>query len=139
MTALRWLLLVLFCWVAGCNPGPPRVKVTGMVRLNGDVLANAIVTFHPTGKTPLSSPVGAVTDKNGQYELNGLVEGEYKVVISKRLGPDGTSPPPGEAPMDSDASESLPAEYSDLEKTKLTAKVAEKNRPFDYGLRAPRP
>ena len=124
-------LAVVFCWLGGCGggsqePGPVLEPVKGRVYLDNKPLANADVTFFPIGETP---GIGGQTrtDGEGNFEVHygrggqGLPMGKYKVAVSVRVMPDGTPAPP-EAdvnPIESQGRETLPAKYSNIEKTKL--------------------
>jgi hypothetical protein len=84
---------------------------------DGTPLANATVTFVPMDGTPGFGGVGK-TDAAGKYTLAGsrdnapgIPPGKYRVVISKRLMPDGSDVPADDKtpPMESPAKESLGA------------------------------
>lgn len=77
-------------WLSGCSGGAPSDqpelgRVKGVVRLNGETLPNARVQFRPVEGGRASS---AVTDANGEYDLNYLREvmgakiGEHLVQIT---------------------------------------------------------
>jgi hypothetical protein len=75
----------------GCRPeGPELADVRGTVRLEGKPLAEALVTFQPTGTGTYSS---AFTDKEGNYQLvysrsrSGALLGAHTVTI--RTAPPG--------------------------------------------------
>jgi hypothetical protein len=131
-----WLLLGL----AGCG-SPDGVTVTGRVTLDGRPLPNAEVTFHPLGDTK-GLGGSAVTDADGRYELvsarvnKGVAPGEYRVVVSRRLRPDGSPPDPNVPPIESDARETLPAAYSRLDASTLTARVSREKPAHDFALTA---
>jgi hypothetical protein len=73
---------------SGCGPGAPRGEVEGVVRCNGQPLADVLVTFLPDtdqgGQGPRSS---ARTDPRGHYRLRGedrragAVAGWHRVVV----------------------------------------------------------
>jgi len=79
-TACVLALLLL----AGCgSKGPRLASVKGKVTLDGQPLANAIVTFTPVAGGPAST---GVTNSNGEYELacqlgKGAVVGQHKVSV----------------------------------------------------------
>ena len=140
------LLLPFGLILAGCigsDPSAPKlVPVTGAVTLDGKPLAGAEVGFVPTGDTKGFGSVGK-TDGEGKYKLTsarggeGAVAGNYKVVISRRLMPDGSAPPSGDkAPMESAARESLPTKYSMKGQTTLTATVPDGGGPVDFALKS---
>jgi len=115
------------------RPDPP---------LNDQPLAYATVTFIPKDGTPGFGGVGK-TDASGKYSLvgsrnseKGIPPGEYRVVISKRLMPDGSELPADDntPPMMSPAKESLPDSTSSMTSTKQTASVPASGGTFDFAL-----
>ncbi len=85
---------VLFLAIAGivligCSRSsrPPTYRVTGTVTLQGKPVADAVITFVPTGEGEAAS---AITDANGHYALttweagDGARPGEYRVKVSKQ-------------------------------------------------------
>jgi hypothetical protein len=135
-----WLLLavgLLALVPMGCGSPPPN-PITGQVTLDGQPLTDASITFIPTGETVGDAAHGR-TGPDGTYELEardgkGLAPGQYKVVISKWLRPDGTPPPPDVPPIDSDAKETIHPNYSDVERTVLRATVSEGGGKIDFPL-----
>lgn len=139
--------------VAGCGePDVPTydlVPVSGVVKLNGQPLADADVQFHFDGDPP-KEYFGSTgkTDATGKYELGtnaqkGCVEGKFKVVISKVTDPQGNAitvdPETGmdleQLKQQGQAVESLPPQYSNPDQTTLTAEVtAGKADGYDYEL-----
>jgi hypothetical protein len=115
------------------------VEVTGTVKLNGEPLSGALVTFYPEGATGGLGGSGR-TGPDGKYALTAarggkpILPGEYRVVISKFLNPDGSVPDPSAPPIESTASETLPAFYSDRSETKLRATVSRDARSHDFAL-----
>ena len=140
----RWLALGLVALVSGCSQSDPSlVPVTGTVTVNDQPLANATVTFIPKDGTPGFGGVGR-TDAAGKYKLAGsrddapgIPPGEYRVVVSKRLMPDGSEVPANDntPPMNSPAKESVPAAYSSLAATTLSATVMPGAGPIDFPLK----
>jgi hypothetical protein len=141
-------LLILTFFVAtlhGCggssDEGPELVPVSGVVKFDGQPLANADINFIPTEKT---AGLGgfARTDNNGKFELtyvrsgSGAPAGQYKVTVSRRLLPDGNPIPEGDEtpPIESPARETLPAVYSDSERSELTAVVEKGGKPIEINL-----
>ncbi|HVW00103.1 MAG TPA: carboxypeptidase-like regulatory domain-containing protein [Planctomycetaceae bacterium] len=118
-------------------------QVEGTVTLNGQPLAQADVAFQPSG-TP-GPACKARTDANGKFTLRdvrggrAVPEGEYKVRISHRVMPDGKPVPENDntPPIESPAREMLPARYSELDQTELTATVGADTRRFEFKLEAP--
>ena len=135
-------LVALLC---GCSPSDPSlVAVSGTVTLNDQPLANATVTFIPKDGTPGVGGVGK-TDAGGKYTLTGsrddaagIPPGEYRVVVSKRLMPDGSEGPADDntPPMNSPAKESLPEGYSSMSLGTLSATVRPGAGPIDFALKA---
>lgn len=135
------MLLGSGCGSASDPDLPKLFPVSGIVTLDGAAVARAQVSFIPQGSTPGSGTMG-MTDAAGKYELTtmhqgaGAPAGEYKVVISKLVQPDGSEFPP-QANLDMMSTphkELIPRQYSDLEQTKLTATVAEGGGSFDFPL-----
>lgn len=119
--------------IAGCTAKAPGPAVEGVVTLDGQPLANANVQLIPQGENMGQTGFGK-TDAAGKFVIGsadgkqkGAAPGEYKVVISKHVKPDGTDyvPKPDEDPMLASFKELLPAAYSDQEKTQLRAQVAD--------------
>jgi hypothetical protein len=113
--------------LTACSPSS-GTAVSGTVKEKSQPLANAVVTFLPTGDTFGQGGHG-VTDAEGKYTITGtrgekgIAPGEYKVTVSLRLRPDGSLPDPNTPPIESDATERLLPEYWDRDRTKLKANV----------------
>lgn len=144
-----WLRFVGLCLILqGCGgTGHPKlVPVTGLVTLDGRQLAGADVTFMPIGETRGAGSHGR-TGPDGRYSLTavrggrGAVPGTYKVIISKRLMPDGSEVPPNDPtpPIESPAREHLPRWYSDRQASELTANVPENGGSVDFPLASQKP
>jgi hypothetical protein len=141
-TRFAWILLALFA--AGCSKTDPSfVPVSGTITFNDQPLANATVTFIPKDGTPGFGGLGK-TDAAGRYKVRGsrddatgIPPGEYRVVISKRLMPDGSEVPANDntPPMNSPAKESLSAAYSSMAASTLSASVRPGAGPIDFALR----
>lgn len=136
-----WLwAAALLVGVPGCGGSAGGVVVTGTVTLDGRPLPGATVWFYPEGSTPGLGGSGR-TGPDGQYALTaarggtGLPPGEYKVVVSRALRPDGSPPDPDVPPIESDARETLPAAYSNREATTLRAAVSPGAKVHDFTLR----
>jgi len=140
---LGWLSTLLAACV-GCGGGanlPDTVPVSGKVALNGKPLTNASVTFIPAGITRGEGGFGT-TDQEGRYELtylrgsSGVPVGEYRVVINKRVMPDGSDADEGPdvAPIESQARELLHPKYSNEQHTTLSATVPEGGGSVDFNL-----
>jgi hypothetical protein len=110
-------------------------------------LNGATVMFIPTSGQ--SSDAGGVTDESGKYDLKsgegqgaGALPGEYRVVVTRLVKPDGTVVPPSpeKSPMElmtqENAKESVPGKYSDLLKSTLKAKVEASGGTHDFPLKS---
>jgi hypothetical protein len=121
---LRLLFLGLVLAVCGCGGGPRIVPVSGQVKLDGQPLPGALVTFRPDSKEIYPGPPSSgETDADGRFTLrtadghDGAVVGPHKVRISlpvktSKAGPDAPS------------TNKLPAKYSG-DNTVLTFTVPE--------------
>jgi hypothetical protein len=118
--------------------------VSGVITLNGEPLAGAVVTFLPEH---WSTAVGEC-NKKGEFRLStsdrpGVPPGHYKVAISLLVSAEGE--PQGLGPRSSmsptpgilSAKEMLPREYADLGTTKLTADVPKEGGTFNFDVKAP--
>lgn len=121
------LVLSVFC-LAGCGgPEHPDVgRVSGVVTLDGQPLAEATVMFQPTnGRASI-----ATTDSAGKYALlyldgvPGAMLGAHKVIIRTEV--------PGEDGRPPIVKEKLPKRYHD--QTELKAEVKPGANTFDYEL-----
>ncbi len=124
------LLVLGLIGLGGCSKSgdsKPIVAVTGNVSLKGKAIAGAMVQFMPLD--PNGIPGSGRTDASGNYQLVsakgsvGVSAGEYKVVISRKLGVDGKEVAEGSSPFTDGVKESLPRIYSDPIDTSLTASV----------------
>ena len=109
-------LLVLL--LPGCGDGLKRVPVYGKATAKGKPIDNVFILFVPMGSTKGEGGYG-VTDSDGNYSListrtdwKGVPPGEYKVRLSRLVGPDGTALPPSTKTVDNPgARESIPKKY----------------------------
>jgi hypothetical protein len=132
----------------GCS-GPTVVPVTGKVTLKGQPLAKATVTFIPTGVEGGATSVAvSFTDAEGKFTLQtrlgsgdkmGTVPGTYRVAVSKFVPPQALSEADYQKKLDEEHAlhqkgialaspvpprhELIPAEFSDTQRSKLTATV----------------
>ncbi|MEW4528881.1 carboxypeptidase-like regulatory domain-containing protein [Maioricimonas sp. JC845] len=134
---MRWSCVALAIVAAGCSSspdGPELVPYTGVIQLDGQPLADAVVTFHPN-ENGLNGATGQ-TNADGEFTLvtgkrSGIVPGSYKVTVSRFVKKDGSAVSAEEGMdieqlrMTGDANESVPPQYSELDKTTLTADVSE--------------
>jgi hypothetical protein len=96
VTRIRLAALSVCLLIAGCGGGPKYVKVSGVVKLNGQPYKNAVVTFQPmsTGNDPNPGRGSSgITDENGRYELktdegqSGAAVGKHRVrIVTKYEG-----------------------------------------------------
>ena len=122
--------LTMLACLAGCGgPAHPDVgRVSGVITLDGQPLADATVMFQPTtGRASV-----ATTDSAGKYSLlyldgvPGALLGTHKVIIRTEI--------PGEDGQPPVAKEKLPKKYHDT--TELTAEVKPGANKFDYDLKS---
>jgi len=138
--------VLLLGFAAGCGGGrdaalPDLVPVSGTVTLDGQPLANALVTFLPVGSTRGRSCYG-VTDASGRYELmeneksKGAPVGAFSVLCNKWVMPDGSDFPSDTtlSAMDAGAVELLPPRYSMEDSSELTANVPAGGGTVDFAL-----
>lgn len=144
MTMPRWLLTIGFCVIAGCNSNQPVLTpVSGIVKLDGQPLGQAQVRFVPNNEADIRGHGGAgQTDADGKYEIvakrlnrKGLFPGEYKVIVSRLVAPDGTPLPPDATTADTAAIESVPSPYSSIHTTTLKVTVDSTPKSFDILLK----
>jgi len=140
---LAWTLLLLTS-VSGCGSQSEfkMVPVTGTVSLDGQPLAGAMTKFFPAGKVNEESQ--GRTDASGKFQLDGVhgktgaMPGEHKVVITRLVMKDGTPVDPkiDFALVVHEARESLPATYSNIDETTLTATVPAAGGNIDFQLKS---
>lgn len=132
----RRTLVLALPLLLGCTQtpdGPPLVPAAGTVALDGKPLPAADILFIAQGDTKGNGAV-ARTGTDGKFELvqadnrsrKGIPIGEYKVILSKLVKPDGTDyiPDPNAGPIDTGGfKELLPAVYTEQERSKLTATI----------------
>lgn len=127
----------------GCGKGAPDyvnelVPFQGKVMFQGQPLSDATVTF--LSKDGQSRETSAVTGPDGTYRLSsdrgflGAMPGEYDVVISKFVTPDGKVPPPDVAPMDIGAEEVIPPKFSSAASISLRATIPAGGGKKDFDL-----
>ena len=110
--------VVVVTWMAGCGKERSELGlVEGLVTLDGQPLANAVVEFHPVDIE--RSSYDGQTDKTGRYQLyasakrKGAEPGEYTVHIT--LPNRGTDSPATAQPT-------IPAKYHARTELKVTVK-----------------
>ena len=127
-----WLALSLSACVGcgGAKSDLTFLPVSGVVRLDGQPLADADISAVPIGTT-LGMGGASRSNANGEFTMShtrgetGLPPGDYKITVSLRKLPDGTVPPTNDPtpPMDSNARETLAPQYSDFSKSTLKLAV----------------
>ena len=163
----RGLLLITACILglaSGCSRGrqyPPTHSVSGVVTVEGQPVADAIVSFLPDDG---QNPANGSTDASGRYELtsftrgDGAMEGSFRVTIVKyeKEGEDkpaaSAEKPAAEAESEETGNEDyvpagmvvsqydtgpknlLPKQYADQQKTPLTATVSPEENSIDFNL-----
>lgn len=136
------IALVVCLALCGCGRSAPvteveTLPVKGKVTLDDKPLAGADVVFMVDN--PPATFFGT-TQEDGTYALQGRKElaeklqGTCKVTISRMVKPDGSPLAEGEMPATVEAVEQLPAKYSMLDATKLTADVTPGGGTFDFKL-----
>jgi hypothetical protein len=145
-----WLagLMILVLTAAGCGGKYTPVPVSGVVTLDGKPIEGATVYFYAIGEDKEGRMAQGATDKNGEFRLSTLREGdgalrrEYKVVIHKNVPsrpnlkiPEFPNTPEGKAQQDDfmyrnfmakgiqPFKNALPAKYADPNTTPLTCNV----------------
>jgi hypothetical protein len=129
-------LIFMFLALAGCGGGrnmPATAKVSGVVTIGGKPVEGVEVRFESNDFASYGK-----TDAQGRYRLvQGATVGQNKVYLSKMSGPAGVTPPEGidetQLQIMAEASggavsanvprQTIPAEYSDKQKSKLTFTV----------------
>jgi hypothetical protein len=113
--------LVLLAALAGCGDGLTRVSVEGKITAKGKPVDNATIQFIPTGATKGEGGIGR-SDSAGNFTLTGsrqgrqgVVPGEYKVRVSRRVGLDGTILPPEAKEVENPSKETVPTQYASAE------------------------
>lgn len=142
---------------AGCGSeakGPATVPVAGVVTMDGGPADLATVSFMPIDGTP-GGGAAAATDAAGAYVLRsarqeegvlgrrvvmteGVPAGRYKVWVSRRLHADGTPMRPEEAPIESQAMETIARPFSDESATPLIVEVPAGGGTFDLEVKGVR-
>ncbi len=140
----RLLLLLGLSVLTGCKNStePVLTPVSGTVTLETKPLAGVQVRFIPQGTT-LGHGGAGTTDEEGKYEITahrssnrkGLLPGDYKVVLTRRLLPDGSPLPPNVPPINSNARETIPKPYCDLNQTPWTVTIGSEAMTFDCPLK----
>lgn len=125
----------------GCGSevkGPDVVPLSGTVKVDGQPVAGARISFIPSD--PKTNAVSGLTKEDGQYEVyygsrSGAPAGDYKVAISYLTLPDGSpykASPGGldvdQMKMQGKVVESLPPKVSDPTQTELKLTVPKEGK-----------
>ena len=130
--------------VSGCDSGPPTAPVHGTITYKGKPVTTGTITFYPAeGGRPAVGDIGS----DGSYTLSrtvpgdNVILGDYKVAIEATES-SATAPPPtsladelSSGPASTPPPKQLvPAKYSTIESSELTATVTEGDNTIDFPL-----
>ena len=123
------ILALTLLTIAGCGGGgggdmPPLAPVSGVVKINGQVLESPVVTFFPE-KGP--SAIGPGNEK-GEFKLktngqNGVALGKCKVTVTKATAGGSEIPPADGNEMEILKKPQLNAKYANVDTTDLIVDV----------------
>lgn len=138
--------LACLALASGCLDKVPDEKVpglqtvTGTVTLDGQPAPNVAVVFMPAPGSTGNGANGS-TDASGKYSLvyrtgdAGIPAGEYVVVFSKMVQPDGSPIPEGQTAADVMAVDAIPERYRDASDKPLhRVTVPEGGATLDFDL-----
>jgi hypothetical protein len=119
----RLALLASALLLAGCAG---KGQVSGKVKYKGEPLAGATITFFDRTNRAVSSATGP----DGSYSVEPVAAGPVKVsvVTTMPIYMPGDKPPPGPKPP------TLPAKYTDREKSGLDMEVKAGPQTKDFNL-----
>ncbi len=142
--ALSCLLLQAFL-LAGCQGQqaalPELYPATGTVKLDDKPVAGVMVRFIPQQGTP-GDGAFAQTDSAGQFQLMhrsgepGIEPGQYTVVFSKFLMPDGTTVSPDVQPESVGARQVIPMKHTQPTTSVTQATINNGPNSFDFSLKS---
>jgi hypothetical protein len=135
----------LLVGAVGCGPAaPPPVElhpVSGTVKVNGEPAAAVTVTFiSSSAGGPAGAAASGNTNAAGEFKLStpdgrdGAPAGQYRVLFTKLLKPDGTPVGPDELAADVGFENVLPDVYNSPTDTPVGTEVPA--GPFDFDLKA---
>ena len=137
----------LFCGslllLAGCGGSSgPVLPVNGVVTLDGNPVANALVRFYPAEGTEPSSSGFAQTGTDGKFVMTGgkgekgLAPGKYKVTVSKGGGGKEFNSEEGSGAVvpEIEFKDDFPPHYSNPAKTILSYSVTGDGQPIEIKL-----
>jgi autotransporter-associated beta strand protein len=139
----RYLWSCLVLAIAGCGgrSGEPKLMpVAGTVTLDGKSLSGVTISFVPEGETHGNG--GGYTGNDGTYQLvaacggKGVPVGEYRVVATKLVTPDGSDFRFGDKAgvVEGLARQILPIKYRNAQQSVLTATVRDGKNKIDFAL-----
>lgn len=149
--------LQLVVWTGGCGSSTPvlsTVPASGVVTLDGAPAEHAVVSFLPIEGTA-GYGSSATTDAQGRYVMrtsvrkagltgqgatvvDGIPPGHYRVLVSRRLHPDGSPMRPDETPIESPAVETIAPAFSDANAGSLRVDVPSSGGTFDLKVKGVR-
>jgi len=113
----QWLVILSLAGCGGSSDTPPLGLVTGVVTMDGEPLAKAVVSFVPEK----GRPSVAMTNADGKYDLiyvdkiHGALLGEHTVQITTYVEED--------SPEAKNFKESIPKKYNSASQLKETVKA----------------
>jgi hypothetical protein len=116
------------------------MPVAGTVTLDGKSLSGVTISFVPEGETHGNG--GGYTGNDGTYQLvaacggKGVPVGEYRVVATKLVTPDGSDFRFGDKAgvVEGLARQILPIKYRNAQQSVLTATVRDGKNKIDFAL-----
>lgn len=135
-----FLLLLAGCGGAATEKAVDVFPVTGTVTVDEKTLPSVTVAFVPKSGTSGLGGFG-VTDASGNFTLkyrddrDGVPPGDYTVLFTRMVQPDGSPIPPDKTAADVEAINSIPDRYNNPNNSPFTATVREKNDPFKFELK----
>lgn len=146
-TMMRLVSCAALCLViaAGCGGSSKDtqklVPVSGTLKIDGELVSNAIVQFLPEGTTQGDSFYGT-TNERGEYKLvsrtgrDGCGIGMYKVIFSKMAMKDGSPIPKDMDAITAGATEQIPAKFNNPDKSQVIQEVPEGGKTIDFDLKS---
>lgn len=131
--------------ISGCSFEPTRYAISGVVKINGNLGALAVVAFTPVNGVSETNKGGSVTtDGKGEFKLGeqdknlGLLPGEYKVSFSQMtingrpaMGGGGSK----KSEQVAGEKEAVPTEFRSPTTTPVTMKVEKSGQTFDFDVK----
>jgi len=123
--------MVTACIGCGGASGPHEklVEASGLVKLDGKPTSGIRLSFLPTASTKAVGGCWAITDDDGHFTVmhlsnkEGIPPGQYDVLFSRRVKPDGTPLGETDSPTMVQSEETISKMYSDPAKIGLHNKV----------------